>query len=190
MNKFRIPRSLWLAGGAAVVVGLLATAPWELTRLSGATDGVAETPDAGSDQAANGQRGRDPQQRLPPPLPPSQRDWWKDADIQAYVGLTADQVRRIDEIYEERAREMEPFIIEWRHQRDEFNKMARARQASVAQFAIQVARFEALDAKLSETRAVMLYRMSLELSAAQYDKLQEYRDRRGRTNSRGSGPDR
>lgn len=189
MNKFRVPRSLWLAGGAALVVGLLATTPWELTRLNGATDGAGETPDAASDQAVNGQRGRD-QQRPPPPLPPSQRDWWKDAVIQEYVGLAADQVRRIDEIYEERAREMEPFIIEWRHQRDEFNKMARARQASVAEFAIQAARLEALDAKLSETRAVMLYRMSLELSAEQYQKLQEYRDRRGRSNSRGSGPNR
>jgi hypothetical protein len=82
------------------------------------------------------------------------------------------------------------FVREWQRQREEFNRMARARQATVEEFAIQAARFEALNAKLSETRNVMLYRMSLELTAEQYQKLQEFRDRRGRSGDRGSGPNR
>ena len=62
--------------------------------------------------------------------------------------------------------------------------MAAERTVTVEQFALQVSRIESLRTKLLESRAVMLYRMSKELTPEQYKKMQDYRERR---QSRGRG---
>jgi hypothetical protein len=68
--------------------------------------------------------------------------------------------------------------------------MAGERRVSPEEFAIQAARYQSLDAKLDESRKIMLYRMSRELSDEQYKKLQEVRDRRSRGGGRGNPPNR
>jgi len=90
----------------------------------------------------------------------------------------------------EREAALAPFITEWRKQQTELNRMARERKVSIDEFAVQAARVDSLFAKLNESRTVMLYRMSRELSDEQYAKLQEVRDRRSRGGSRPNQPNR
>lgn len=144
---------------------------------------VAQNPQTGG-ASQTGQRGGQPRSREPEPLPPSRWPWWRDEALQKEVGLTSRQVERIDAIYQQRSTELAPYLEEWRKQEAELNRMARERVVSVEVFAVQAARVDALWSKLNESRIVMLYRMSRELTDAQYKRLQEYRDR-GRGGSRG-----
>lgn len=114
--------------------------------------------------------------------------WWKDAEVQKAVGLSAAQVERLDAIVREREHEMAAFIKEHGKKSADLRRIAAERTVSTEEFAIHVASFQALTAKLNESRTVMLYRMSRELSDEQYKKLQEYRDRR--TRGRSNSPDR
>jgi Spy/CpxP family protein refolding chaperone len=126
----------------------------------------------------------------PDPLPPTRWEWWKDATVQKEVGLTPEQVQRLDAMVKDRERELAPFIREFIRQREELNRLAAERAVGIEAFAIQVARVDSLYAKLSESRTVMLYRMSRELSDEQYKKLQEVRDRRMRSGGRGGSQNR
>ena len=193
MSKIKpVPRAVWLAGVAALTLVIATAGGWRLPlRARGglAPGGVAaqapgEHPQVGGSQA--GQRSGQARTREPEPLPPSRWPWWKDAALQKEVGLTSRQVERIDAIYQQRATELAPYLEEWRKQEAELNRMAREREVSVETFAIQVARVDTLRSKLGESRTVMLYRMSRELTDAQYKKLQEYLDR-GRGGGRGGG---
>ncbi len=162
---------------------------------STATPLAAATADASLEQrggyASSSQRAGQPQrQPAPDPLPPARWPWWRDADVQRTVGLSADQVQRLDAIVKEREEALAPFIAEWRRQLEVLNQMARERQVSIEEFSIQASRVDSLYTKLTESRTIMLYRMSRELSDEQYAKLQEVRDRRSRGGNRGSLPNR
>lgn len=141
----------------------------------------------GGSQEQSGQRSGQPTRPQPVEdfLPPVRSSWWKDAEIQKAVGLSAAQVERLDAIFSERQLEMSVFITEHGKKLADLRKMAAERKVSTEEFAIHVASFQALTSKLYESRTVMAYRMSRELSDEQYRKLQEYRDRRsrGRSNS-------
>jgi hypothetical protein len=123
-------------------------------------------------------------------LPPIRFRWWQDAEVQKTVGLTPEKVQRLDALFNERNEELAPFIREFFLQRDELRRMAGERRVSPEEFAIQAARFQSLAAKLDESRNIMLYRMSRELSDEQYTKLQEVRDRRSRGGGRVNPPNR
>lgn len=139
----------------------------------------------------SGQRtGQPPRGQGQDPLPPARWPWWRDAEVQRIVGLSAAQVAQLDAIVKEREGALAPFITEWRKQLDVLNRMARERQVSIDEFAIQASRVDSLYAKLTESRTVMLYRMSRELSDEQYTKLQEVRDRRSRGGNRSNAPNR
>jgi Spy/CpxP family protein refolding chaperone len=66
------------------------------------------------------------------------------------------------------------------------NRMAAERTASVEEFALQVSRTQALRTKLQESRYVMLYRISKELTPEQLTRLQEL-ERERRSQGRGRG---
>ncbi len=163
---------------------------WTLSLRAGggpaAADGAAavgQIPQTGG-TSPTGQRGGQTRGREPEPLPPSRWPWWRDEALQKEVGLTSRQVDRIDAIYQQRSTDLAPYLEEWRKQEAELNRMAGERVVSVEVFAVQAARVDGLWSKLNESRLVMLYRMSRELTDAQYKKLQEYRDR-GRGGGRG-----
>lgn len=117
---------------------------------------------------------------------PDEWEWWNDATVKKELGLTDAKSKEIDKIYQDRRRHATPFYEEFEKQLEEQNRMAKERLVDEGAFALQVARVDALRSELLKSRAVMFYRMSRKLTAEQYKKLEEIRDRR-RAEGRGRG---
>ena len=98
--------------------------------------------------------------------------WWRDESIKSTLGLSSEQVRRLDSLFERRAKELEPLNEELNKQRLELNRLMSNRKSGVAAIALQVARMEVPRAKINESFYVMMYRMSLVLDPEQDKKLQ------------------
>ena len=178
--KSRIPRYLWIVGALALsLAGLAAMSGdvWGRTQRSGGGPPAAQN--RPSDQQRQG-GGRGPASVLPP-----RGEWWKDPEVRKAIGLTDAQSARIDAIYQARTREYLPYDAQYAKEEAEANRLAAERSASVEEFALQVSRMESLLLKLRESRWVMLYRMSKELTPEQYKKFQEYRDHRAQQRGRG-----
>ena len=103
--------------------------------------------------------------------------WWRDESIKKELVLTADQTRRLDSLFERRAKDLEPLNDELDKQRAELNRLMSDRNAGAAAIALQVARLEVPRAKMNESFYVMMYRMSLVLDPEQNKKLQAIFDR-------------
>ena len=176
--KFRIPRYVWIVG-LALSLGLAAFAASR--DVWGRTDQRGTPPQ----QQGQGKPSGDPRQGVRFPAPPG--EWWKDDEIRKEIRLTPAQSAKIEQIFRAREREYSPYAAEFDKQRDETNRMARERKVSVEEFALQMSRWEAIRAKLNESRYVMLYRMSKELTPEQNAKLDEIRERRSQSRDR-SGP--
>ena len=114
-------------------------------------------------------------------------DWWNDADVQRELGLAADKVQRINDIYTRRSEDLKPIVEEFVKQSAELEKMTRARLVDERTYSVQVMHVESARSELNKSRTVMLYRLTRELTPEQYKKLQDIRDRR--FGSRGRGPD-
>jgi hypothetical protein len=101
--------------------------------------------------------------------------------------LTPQQVAKIDRIYDQRAKAVDPFVVEEQKQHAELQRMIRERVVDPSVIELQVDRVEAPHAKVWESRIVMLYRILLVLSPDQYTKFQAYYERTGRGRSGGGG---
>ena len=117
---------------------------------------------------------------------PDEWEWWNDTAVKKELGLTDAKSKEIDRIFQDRLRHARPFYDEYMKQRDEQDRMAKERLVDEGAFALQVARVDALRSELLKSRAVMVYRISRKLTAEQYKKLEEIRDRR-RAEGRGRG---
>jgi Spy/CpxP family protein refolding chaperone len=179
--KLRIPRYIWIVGTLAVALTALVASGvvWGSDQRSGNPPQTRQADQRQGEQPRQGPR--DPRALLPP----GGWEWWKDPDFKKEIRLTDAQSAKIDAIYRTRAREYLPFDAEMDKQLAETNRLAAERTASVEEFALQVSRMETLRTKLSESRWVMLYRMSKELTPEQYKKMQEYRERRIQSRGRG-----
>ena len=113
-------------------------------------------------------------------------EWWNDAEVQREIGLAPDKIKRIDDFYQRRNKELEPIVQEFLKQSSELDQMTRAAVTDQATYTLQVLRVEALLSHLRQSRTIMLYRMYLQLKPDQYKKLQDIfaRHRFGR----GRGP--
>jgi Spy/CpxP family protein refolding chaperone len=180
--KLRIPRYVWIVGALAL----------GLTALAAGGDVWGRTPQRSSPPAQGRSADQRPDQRSAPPgglaLPPSgdRGEWWKDPEVKKRVRLTDAQSAKIDQIWRTREREYGPYNTEFDKQWAEMNRMAAERTASVEEFALQVSRTQALRTKLQESRYVMLYRISKELTPEQLTRLQEL-ERERRSQGRGRG---
>jgi Spy/CpxP family protein refolding chaperone len=123
-------------------------------------------------------------QGRPPDL--SRSKWWKDAEVQKELGLTADKVKRIDDFFERRSKDMKPWVDRWQHEREVLDTMTRAATVDEATYALQVQEVQSLSARLGESRTMMLYRIYRELQPEQYKKLQEIFARRAVQNAGGN----
>lgn len=119
---------------------------------------------------------------------PNEWEWWNDPAVKKELGLTEAKSKEIDRIYQDRLRHATPVYEEYRKQFDEQDRMAKERLVDEGTFALQVVRVDALRSELLKSRAVMYYRISRKLTAEQYKKLEEIRDRRrGEGRGRGGG---
>lgn len=113
--------------------------------------------------------------------------WWKDEAVKKEMKLTDRQVQSINRVFEARVRYITPFNDELQKQLAELDRMAKERKVDEAIYAVQVSRAEALRSKLNETRYVMLYAISKQLSDEQVLQLKDIRDRH-RAGRGGGGP--
>jgi Spy/CpxP family protein refolding chaperone len=182
--KFRVPRYIWIVGALALALtGLAASGDvWGRTdQRSGATPPNRPADQRQGDQRQGSGRG------LSFGLPSERSEWWKDQEFRKEIRLSDAQSAKIDSIYRARQQEYLPYDVEFEKQLAAANRMAAERTASVEEFALLISRIEALRSRLLESRYVMFYRMSKELTPEQYKKLQEYRERRMQSRGRG-GP--
>jgi Spy/CpxP family protein refolding chaperone len=139
--------------------------------------GVAAAADQGP--GPGGMQGR------PPDL--SRSKWWNDAEVQKELGLTADKVKRIDDFFERRSKDMKPMADKFQHEREVLDAMTQAATVDEATYALQVQEVQGLAARLGESRTMMLYRIYRELQPEQYKKLQEIFARRAAHGPAGPG---
>lgn len=184
---------VWLTCVAALVAAiawtgtsLTATGP-ELQTSGNQTRQAAQTSPA---QPQTPGRSGDPDRRQPPPTPLSSFKWWTDPEFKKELGLSDEKTKRMDDYFQNRSKLMQPVVDEWFKEREKLEKMVQERTADDQTYGIQVWRYESLNARLRETRQVMVYRMYRELSPEQYKKLRELIDRRfnGRGGRGGPGP--
>lgn len=105
-------------------------------------------------------------------------EWWNDPEIQKELGLSAEKVGRINDIYTRRNADLRPVVHEYLRESAVLDKMTRERVADDATYQLQVMRVEAARARVNESRMVMLYRMYRELTPEQHGRLQDIFDRR------------
>jgi len=142
-----------------------------------------------SQTPSRGGRGFGP---VPGPLPTGQRDfspWWKDGDVIKEIGLSVDQVNRIDRIYERRRKQIQLHVDELDKQATELNRMFSERSATPEQIELQAQKWMAPRMTIEPSRIRMLYEMSRVMTAEQNQKLQEIAHRRAdQFRGRGGSP--
>ena len=97
------------------------------------------------------------------------------------VGLTADQITKIDKIYDRRNKQIATQIEEYNKQKDELERLVRERAVPPETVELQAQRMMPFRVAIDVSRIKMLYEMSRVLTAEQNQKLDAIRDRgRGR----------
>ncbi|MGH7485804.1 MAG: hypothetical protein ACREMY_09415 [bacterium] len=186
LPAFRLSAFVWTTGLAAALaftgleIRAVSQTPQKPTPPASTGVQAPTAPPRAGGQGAN--QGGDPgrgQSRVGTSIP-GQRGgspWWKDDAIKKELALREDQVRRLDNLFETRAKNSELMNDELDKQRAELDRLMSDRTAGPAAIALQVARLEVPRAKLNESFYVMIYRMSLVLDPEQNKKLQAIFDR-------------
>src|SRR5687768_1267269 len=142
---------------------------------------VAAAPVAARDtqekpQGQQSQRDGDNQERRSP--------WWRDAAVQKELGLSPQQVAKLEKIWASKA----PRLRELHHQLEaheaETNRLIRENTADEKVLAQQLDRMEAVRSQLNTARTLVVYRMHQTLTPEQYRKLSDINDRRRKERGR------
>jgi hypothetical protein len=124
-----VARLLWLLPALALAATMplvgraqqgAAKPPAQVTTPPAAGTGVqgrSSTPPAGRGANAAADQSR----RVRPP----DWLWWQDEAVKKELGLSDRQISNIDRLYQQRDREMKPFVAELDKQNDELDKMTR-----------------------------------------------------------------
>jgi len=120
---------------------------------------------------------------------PDSTPWWKDEAIKKEIVLRDDQVRRLDGLYDKRAKDIAPLNEELQKQRAELDRMMVDRTVTPAAIELQVAKMEVPRGKMNESYFVMIHRMYLILDPEQNKKLEAIfaRQREGAGRGRSGG---
>ena len=104
--------------------------------------------------------------------------WWINPDDRKELGITDQQSRDIDAIFESMAPSQREAWRLFDEQEDLLSKMVKDGTADWTAVAQQSEKVERLRADINKTRTVMLYRINLVLTPDQRVKVKELRDRR------------
>jgi hypothetical protein len=113
--------------------------------------------------------------------------WWRDEAVKKEIGLRDDQIRRMDGLYEKRAKDMAPFLQELAKETETLQQMTRERVVEDSTFAVQISKVSSLDQRIRDSRSLMNYRAYRVLDAEQYKKLLAYFDKLRADWNRGRG---
>lgn len=146
---------------------------------------LLSAPALANDGQAEAQRDREPRE--------SRQDsnrwkWWLNPDSRKELGISEEQSRQIDGIFES---SMPPQREMWREEQKlepELSKILKEGAADVATVTAKVQHLEKLRADRQALRTVMIYRISLVLTPEQRTKLEAFRKRREENQRR--SPDR
>ena len=183
-SNHRLKYLAWLL--PAAVLGLTLSASGREREQRG-VPAVKMTQSQAPAQAAPAQSG--PGRSGPPQARPGsgQGEWWKDELVVKELKLSPQQARQIDRIFSDRTKRFAAIADQAPLEFAKLEKMAEERVVDESTFALQVAQWSFMRARVNESRWVMLYRMSLELTPEQHKKLLEIQARnRGRSSGRGS----
>jgi Spy/CpxP family protein refolding chaperone len=115
--------------------------------------------------------------------------WWQDAQFQKEMKLTADQISRLEQVFQSaqpalRADERAVEKLE-----DELSKVFAEGKAEEREFEQFVERVEAARANWRKNRTIMLFRMRCILTHEQHVKMKALREQRERDRHRGRDQD-
>lgn len=96
--------------------------------------------------------------------------WWRDADFQRDLGLTADQVSRIESVFQATVPTLRTKKADLDQQEDELSRLVGA-NADESLVTKQVDRVEAIRSHMNKTRTLMLLHMRQVLTPEQRLKL-------------------
>jgi Spy/CpxP family protein refolding chaperone len=111
--------------------------------------------------------------------------WWKDAGIVRELGLTADQVGKIDRLYEKRRKAIQLQLDEFDKQKAELDRLIGERTVSPEVVELHTSKMMTPRIAIDTSRIRMLYEMSRVMTAEQNRKLQDIFHQRTRENGRG-----
>ena len=145
---------------------------------------------AGEPALARGQEPRRPQGQSPAGQSQGNQDrrfWWKDAEVQKELRLSAHQVSKIDKIWTASM----PAMVAARKEMDpleaELSRLIRENTADEKLVALQIDRVEARRSEINKARSLMLYRMHRVLTPEQYQSLTKLQERRRKEKERDRG---
>jgi hypothetical protein len=87
------------------------------------------------------------------------------------VGLTREQIAKIDRLYEQRQAQIKPKVDEYNKQLEELNRLTRERTAKPGEIEEQARRLSYPRLDIDVSRAKMLYEMTLVLTTDQYNRM-------------------
>jgi Spy/CpxP family protein refolding chaperone len=140
---------------------------------------AAQRTPAGQNQTGKSQpagKSSSTPQNAPPSRP---KPWWMDDNSKKELGLTAVQVKAIDDIYNSSKDEMATYRENVDRERKELDRMIAEAKVEQWQVLRQIDRMETARSNNNKTFLMMLYRMNRQLTVEQRVKLQEM-ERRAR----------
>src|SRR5262245_30519586 len=115
--------------------------------------------------------------------------WWRSEDVKKELKLTAEQVSRIDKIFESTRPELRQEMDELNRYDAKFQKLIET-STDEALLARQIDRVETARANLNKTRSLMIARMRLVLSPEQRQRLKVVYERRESQHHENGNPNR
>jgi Spy/CpxP family protein refolding chaperone len=114
--------------------------------------------------------------------------WWRNEQAKKELGLTAEQVAKIQSIHEGTIGELRQEVDELQRCETKLDRLLES-STDEAVLARQIDRVETARANLNKTRSVMFVRMRLVLTSEQRERLKAMAERRQSQNPRPSGAD-
>lgn len=113
--------------------------------------------------------------------------WWQDEKSKAALGLSSDQVTRLEEVFQTSLQKMWPHYEELSKQERALSTLIERPESTEAEVERLAGQVERLRADLGLARTLMLFRLDRVLTSEQRVKLKELHASRERGRSRGPG---
>ena len=152
--------------------------------------GQGQAPATPTGHEGDSRSGRDGPGRGVPGAP-EPRAWWRDAEMARELGLTPTQISKLNRLYEQRQRQIQPMVDEYKRLKAELDQMFRDRTAKPEDVEMQARRLTYPQMEVVVSRVRLLYDMSRVITPDQNQKLQAIFDRERREQQergRGRGP--
>jgi Spy/CpxP family protein refolding chaperone len=161
----------------SAAVGVAAASPISAQRNS-----------AGQSQSGKAQAVKPSDAKAPPPSRP--KPWWSDDTSKKALGLTAAQVKAIDDIYNSSKDELASYRENTDRERKELDRLIA--ESKVEQWVVlrHIDKVETQRSSYNKTWFMMLYRMRRQLTVDQRAKLEQILERERRGGREGMAPGR